>query len=70
MFEFKQDIERILLEKGVNYIDIKVDNKEDYFKIMNNLSDFNNNKIKMLWRTADNYNITLTAVEEIDEYAN
>lgn len=67
MFEFRNDIERILKEKGVEYIDIKVDNKEDYYRIMNNLSNFNNDKIKMFWRTEDNYAMTIAAVEELDE---
>lgn len=70
MFEFKKDIERILAGKGIEYIDIKVDNKEDYFKIMNNLSTFNNEKIRMFWRTEDNYNMTLSTVEEVEDEVN
>ena len=70
MFEFKQDIERILKDKGVDYIDIKVDNKEDYYRIMNNLADFADNQIKMYWRTTDDYTITLENVEDMDEEEN
>lgn len=70
MYEFKNDIERILKGKGINYIDIKVDNKDDYYRIMNELSDFANDSIKMYWKTDDDYTITLGNVEELDEDVN
>lgn len=66
MYEFKKDLKRILADKGVNYVDINLDNKDDFYKVMNNLADFINDDIKMYWRTANDLNITLERVEELE----
>ena len=43
MYNFKQDISKIMKEDGVEYVEILADNKEQYYEILDKLSEFNNN---------------------------
>ena len=44
-FAFKQDIEKIMKADGVKYIEITAENKEDYYRILDKLSELNKNAV-------------------------
>lgn len=45
IFDFKKSVEEIVKRKGVTYVSVKFDTKEDYYKAMNLLRNFNDEKI-------------------------
>ena len=47
VFEFNKDLSKVMKDNDFTYIEIEVDNKEDYYKLLNDLSKFNNECIKI-----------------------
>lgn len=45
IFDFKKSIEKIVKRKGITYVSVKFDTKEDYYKAMNLLRNFNDENI-------------------------
>lgn len=45
IFDLKRSIEKIAEQKGVTFIKIDFETKEDYYEAMNNLRSFNNENI-------------------------
>ena len=66
MFDFKQDIRDIMKNENVDYIEIKMDNKEDYYKMLDSLSNFNKDCITVNGTSKDLYTIVVEEPEDID----
>ena len=56
IIKFNEDINKIIKTKGVEYIDINCNTKEDYFTIVNALTDFNDT-VKVSGLSNKNYTI-------------
>ena len=65
-FNFKQDLSRIMKEDGVEYIEILLDNKDDYYKLIDELAEFNKNCITVSGTSKNQYNIILENATEED----
>ena len=65
-FNLKQDLSRIMKEEGVEYIEIECDNKEDYYKLIDKLSEFNKNCITVSGTSKNKYNVILENTTEED----
>ena len=57
MYEFTKDINEIINEEGEVYLDIECDNKEEYYKALKELQAFNNDKVKVTVKLANEDNI-------------
>ena len=57
MYEFTKDINEIINEEGEVYLDIECDNKEEYYKVLKELQAFNNDKVKVTVKLANEDNI-------------
>lgn len=66
MFNLKQDVARIMKEEGVEYIQITCDNKDDYYKIVDYLMDFNKDAIKVSGVSKKELNIIIESTEDMD----
>lgn len=66
MYNLKQDISRIMKEEGVEYIEIQCETKEDYYKIIDSLVDFNKDAITVSGVSKKEFNIIIESVEDID----
>ena len=66
MYNFKQDISKIMKEDGVEYIEILADSKEQYYDILDKLADFNNNNITISG-TSKNKEIIIIENDDKDE---
>ena len=67
MFDFKKDIKKIMDEDGVDYLEIKVDNKDDYYKLLSELSNFNDNAITVNGTSKDVYTVIVENEEDVDK---
>ncbi len=56
---FNQDLRTILSEDGVDFIDIELENKEDYFTMINKLDDFGKGNFKVYGTSKNKYIITV-----------
>lgn len=65
-FNFKQDLSRILDEEGVEKIEIKADNKEDYYKILDELAEFNKNCITVSGTSKEKYTLIVEEYKDLD----
>lgn len=66
MYNLKRDISRIMKEEGVEYIEIQCETKEDYYKIIDSLVDFNKDAITVSGVSKKEFNIIIESVEDID----
>lgn len=64
MYNFKEDIKNLLKEDGVDYIDIKADNKTDYYRLLEELEDFTKDNIKISGTSRHEYEIEITTDEK------
>lgn len=67
MWQLKQDISRILKEEGVDYLEIKCETKEDYYRILDSLATFNKEAIKVSGVSKKELNIIIENEEDVDE---
>ena len=66
MYEFKQDLHKIMENDNVNYIEINCDSKEAYYKLIDELVEFNKNAITVNGTSKEQYNIILEKTEDAD----
>ena len=67
MFDFKKDIKKIMDKDDVEYLEIKVDNKDDYHKLLSELSDLNDNTITVSGTSKDVYTVIVENEEDVDK---
>ena len=67
MFDCKKDIKKIMDEDNVDYLEIKVDNKDDYYKLLSELSNFNDNAITVNGTSKDVYTVIVENEEDVDK---
>ena len=68
MYEFKKDISNIMKEDGVEYVEIIMDNKEDYYKMLDELCKFNSDSITIKGTSRNPLALVLeNNVEEISD---
>lgn len=67
MFDFKKDIKKIMDDEDVEYLEIKVDNKDDYYKLLSELSNFNDNAITVNGTSKDVYTVIVENEEDVDK---
>jgi HSP20 family molecular chaperone IbpA len=69
MFKFKQELKEGLKQEGVQYIDINVENKVDYYRILHELESFTNDNIKVYATSRNKFDIRLEedSIETVDE---
>lgn len=67
MFNLMQDVSRILESEGVDYLQIKCETKEDYYRILDALTEFNKNAIKVSGTSKKEFNIIIENEEEVDD---
>lgn len=67
MFDFKKDIKKIMDDEDVEYLEIKVDNKDDYYKLLSELSNFNDNAITVSGTSKDVYTVIVENEEDVDK---
>lgn len=65
ILEFKKALSEVLEKEGIEYIDIAFNDKNDYDTIMNNIVDFNNDKVKV-FGTSNNKIIVTVENDECD----
>lgn len=58
-YNFREDISRIMSQKGVDYIDITVGNKADFYTALNMIEDFNHDNIKAYGSSTEKYTIVI-----------
>ena len=72
-FEYKlsQDLERIYKEKGITYIKLDFDNKDDYYKALSDMGKVTTEGIKMYGTSRENhYEIIFDTEDEEEEDQN
>ena len=67
MFDFKKDVKKIMDDEDVEYLEIKVDNKDDYYKLLSELSNFNDNAITVNGTSKDVYTVIVENEEDVDK---
>lgn len=67
MYEFKKDIKNILDADGVEYIEIHAEDKKDYYRILDKLSEFNKECITVSGTSKDNLTVILENQEDSDD---
>ena len=65
-YNFKQDLSRILEEEGVERIEVTADNKEDYYKILDQLAEFNKNCITVSGTSREKYTLIVEEYKDLD----
>ena len=65
-FNFKKDLSRVLEEEGVERIEIKADNKEDYYKILDQLYEFNKGCITVSGTSKEKYTLIVEEYKDLD----
>lgn len=65
-FNFKQDLSKILEEEDVERIEIKANNKEDYYKILDQLAEFNKNCITVSGTSREKYTLIVEEYKDLD----
>jgi hypothetical protein len=66
-YEFKKDLSEILEDEDVEYIQINADNKQDYYKILDEMLHFNKNAIKISGTSREEYTILVEKTEDPDD---
>lgn len=66
-YDFKQDLEKLLSSDGVEYIKIKADNKEDYYKILDSLYEFNENCITVSGVSNEERTVIIEESKDLDD---
>lgn len=59
LYEFKKDISRIMEAEDVEYIEIKTEDKESYYKLLDELIKFNKDSIIVSGTSRDKYTLIL-----------
>ena len=58
-YAFREDIARIMKQKGVDYIDIRVSNEADFYTVLDQIQTFNQNAITAYGASNDSYTIII-----------
>lgn len=66
-FDFKKDLRKLMEEDGVEYIEIQLDNKEDYYKLLDDLSNFNKESIRVSGTSKNVLNIIIEEEKKVGE---
>lgn len=66
-YDFKQDLEKLLSKDGVEYIKIKADNKDDYYKILDSLYEFNKNCITVSGVSNEEGTVIIEESKDLDD---
>ena len=66
MFNFKQDVSKLMESENVEYIEIKAECKEDYYKILDELSEFTEKSLKISGTSKDPLNIIIEKPVDLD----
>ena len=69
-YDFKNDVADIMKKDGVEYIEIKAENKDDYYKILSELAKFNKECITVSGTSRDNYTVILENDENSEDSDN
>lgn len=69
-YDFKNDVVDIMKKDGVEYIEIKAENKDDYYKILSELAKFNKECITVSGTSRDNYTVILENDENSEDSDN
>lgn len=56
-FNFQKDVSDIMKEEGVEYLEVDLNNKDDYVKLMEELNRFTNHSIKVFGTSKDEYKV-------------
>lgn len=67
LYQLRQDIARIMKEEGVEYIQVNCETKEDYYRLIDSLVDFNKESLKISGTSKKELNIIIENEEDIDE---
>jgi hypothetical protein len=66
MYSFKNDVANIMKNENVQYIEIHADNKEDYYRIIDELTEFTDNSITISGTSKDPLNVIIEKPVELD----
>lgn len=69
MFNFKQDLDKIMENEGVEYVKIEADNKNDYYRILNDLCKFNKDAIKVSGTSREKFEVIVEKTEDFGDTA-
>jgi predicted adenine nucleotide alpha hydrolase (AANH) superfamily ATPase len=67
VFRLRNDIEELAEKKGVTYIKLNFENKEDFYKSMNVFRNFANNQIKAYAISSEKDNTLVITKETLGE---
>lgn len=67
IFNFREDVRKLIDDTDAEYLEIKADNREDYNKILNSLVEFNKDAITVNGTSKDKYTIIVENSEGDDE---
>ena len=65
-YNFKQDLDKLLENENVEYIKIKTENKDDYYKLLDMLTEFNKNAITVSATSRENYAVIVEEAKDLD----
>ena len=63
MYSFKNYVANIMKNKNVQYIEIHADNKEDYYRIIDELTEFTDNSITISGTSKDPLNVIIEKLQ-------
>lgn len=66
-FDIKKDLSKLFEEEGVEYIQITCDNKDDYYRILDDISEFNKTSIKVSGTSRNAYQIVIENEDSNDQ---
>lgn len=66
-FDIKKDLSKLFEEEGVEYIQITCDNKDDYYRILDDISEFNKTSIKVSGTSRNAYQIVIENEDSSDQ---
>lgn len=67
MFDFMEDMKKILEKEDIEYLDVNFKNREEYYKAMNMLREFNTENVKVSFTSREgNYDMIIEQ-EDMDE---
>ncbi len=58
-YNFREDIKRLMEQQGVDYIDITVGNKTDFYTVLKQIEDFGQDNIRAYGSSAEKYTIVI-----------
>lgn len=67
MYDFKKDLEKIMKNKENTYIELKVNNKEDYHKALSLIHQMHNESMKVYSTSIDENALIIENEVEVEE---